>query len=118
MEDRPLAIDLDASQYMGVVPNDQIGARIDGGLRQRTLVRGERHRRMHNALVQGDDAELSAPLARSTNVLGHLADGARIGPQQWCGRSDRTTVGAVNPYISTARRVVAAPNFPRGPTQL
>jgi len=73
-------VDLDAAQDVGMVANDDIGARVDGGMRDGPLVGRERCRRVHDALVQGDDDDVGgAP--RDADRFRHGRERRRVGGQ-------------------------------------
>ncbi len=72
MEDGFAPMEFDAAQDVRVMADDDIGAGIDGGLGKRPFVGRQLRRRVHDALVQGNDDQLrglraAAISARSTS---------------------------------------------------
>ncbi len=58
MKDRPAAVDFDAPRDVGVVPDDDVGAGVDGRFRDLALVHREHRRRVADALVERDDGHV------------------------------------------------------------
>ena len=119
MEDRAIAIELDAAKNVRVMSDDDIGAGVHGGMGKRALVRRQLRGHMHDALVQSYDADVSSRLPGLLYVSSHGGNRLRIRSLQCRTGSDvftltrhdsdirATGVGLRGPTLLRADAVVA-----------
>ena len=69
VEDRPIAVDLDPSEDVRVVPDDDVRAGVDRGPGKRALVLRELGAEEADAFVEGDAHDVDLPLQPCDVVL-------------------------------------------------
>lgn len=106
VKNRAVAMKLDSAQDVGMMPDDQIRARIDRGPCKRALIGRQPARHVYDSFMERDDANIRTGIACVSDVQGHEANRVIVGMAEVRGGSYCTTPFGSHSDVSTtgARR--------------